>query len=541
MTNPTGTTTTPPWARLADTRVITAEMVADALTAMELAHTQFLPQQRLVADRLVVVARELGRAEFRRRAQLVIADVTIRQGEIVAGSSLARMVQSEAEQANDAFALARAYFLLAWIAHSIGDLPTAQINGIRSVQLLPDDTARGIVMDHLTILAIAYNPAPEADRYFDEALAIAREYGDPVRTVSILNNIAYAALERGNLQLAQEQVARMLAEAENAGIPLAGAQLDTAARIYSEDGRYDEAIAILAPVAQAADLDEAEVAGLIDTQSHAFPLGLLTLAQAHRGRGELALARRLVGRAEEIARRDGLQGLLAQIAQEQARLHAADGDFQRAFYEYVAFHDAVLELQSEDQAARARIVQASFDAERNRQQAEHFRALAMRDTLTGLFNRRYMDDLLAEAIPAAAAQAEPLSLAIIDADFFKRVNDEHSHKVGDEVLRTLATVMLAVKPDGGTLCRLGGEEFVLVLPGFSAGSAAAGCAAVRVAVAEHDWSPLIGSLPLTVSIGVATAPVGNTSVSALLSDADRNLYAAKRSGRNRVLSDDRRQ
>lgn len=525
-----------PWADISDAAIITAEMADEILTELEVRHVESLHSQRQAADRLLRAAVELGRADLRRRALLVTADATIREGEAVVGSGLARTVLAEAEVANDEFALARAHYLLAWVSQAVGDMSGAQINGIRSVELLPQSTPRGIVMDHLTILAIAHNPAPEAIGYFDEALAIARECDDPLRTILIHNNIAYAALERGHIPLAQQHVAQMLAESERSHIPLSGAHLDTAARVYNEDGRYDDAIAILQPVAQAMDADEADLADLIDTQANAFPIGLLTLARAYRGNDDIDTARRLLDRAAAIAERDGLQGLAAQIGLEQARLHAAEGDFQRAYYEYVEFHEATLALQSEDQAARARIVQASFDADRNRQQAEHFRELAMRDALTGLNNRRYMDELLERSITEAAQRRGPLSLAIVDADFFKRINDEFSHDVGDDVLRTLATVLLHAKPTGSTLCRLGGEEFVVVMPTASSGEAVQGCEAMRAAVERHDWSPMTAPLSLTVSIGVMTAPEGQATASALLSAADRHLYAAKRSGRNAVVA-----
>jgi diguanylate cyclase (GGDEF)-like protein len=148
-----------------------------------------------------------------------------------------------------------------------------------------------------------------------------------------------------------------------------------------------------------------------------------------------------------------------------------------------------------------------------------------------------MDDLLTRSIHESELSGSVLSLAIIDADFFKRINDQLSHEVGDSVLRTLASVLLAAKPEGSTVCRLGGEEFILIMPELDAAEAMSACDAVRHAVAEHDWSTLTGSLSLTVSIGVTTTEGGRTTPSAILSDADRNLYAAKRSGRNRVMGD----
>jgi len=524
-----------PWADVDESTIITADRAAELLTHLELRHSQYVQSQTPLAQRIVRVATQLDRSDLRRRAQLVIADATIRMGEIVAGSSLAREVQSDAERNSDAFALARAHYQLAWAAHTLGDIPEAQIHGIHALELLPDDTPRGIVMDHLMIVAIAYNPSPQADAYFQEALTIADECDDPVRTIIIHNNIAYAAMDNGDLATAHEHVELMMEAAQRAQYQLPIVQLETAARLYNDEGRYADAVAVLQPVEQ---MDR--VLGPDDVPSDVrLPLGLLALARAWRGLREWDTAQRHLDQAMERADDAGMKHLLARILQEQAFLCADRGDYQRAFTEYKAYHDAIMALQSEEQQARARIVQATFDAERNRQQAEHFRQLAMRDALTGLFNRRYMDDLLVRSIHQSEMDGSSLSLAIMDADFFKRINDQLSHEVGDAVLREAAVLLLSAKPAGSTVCRLGGEEFVLIMPHTEAAEAVASCEAVRRAVAEYDWSPLTGDLSLTVSIGVATAVGGRTTPSAMLSDADRNLYAAKRSGRNRVMGDAR--
>jgi diguanylate cyclase (GGDEF)-like protein len=530
---PTPAHSAPPWAHIGESTIITADMAAELLTELELRHSQYVQSQTPIAERIVRVATQLDRLDLRRRAELVIADATIRLGEIVDGSAQARAVLGDAERNSDAFAMARAHYQLAWASHALGDIAEAQIHGIRCLELLPADTPRGIVMDHLMIVAIAYNPSPQADAYFQEALAIAEECGDPVRTVIIHNNIAYAAMDNGDLETAHAHVALMLDLAERTCYQLPIVQLETAARLYNIEGRYRDAIDVLKPVEQ---MDR--VLGPDDVPSDVrLPLGLLALARAWRGLRDWDTAQRHLDQARERATDGGMKHLLARILQEQAYLSADRGDFERAYTEHREYHDAIMALQSEEQRARARVVQATFDAERNRQQAEHFRQLAMRDALTGLFNRRYMDDLLIRAIHQSEMDGSPLSLAIIDADFFKRINDQLSHEVGDAVLRDLAAVLLSSKPADSTVCRLGGEEFVLLMPHRAADRAVEACDAVRRAVAEHDWSPLTGELTLTVSIGVATAVGGRTTPSAMLSDADRNLYAAKRSGRNRVMGD----
>nr|BFE70028.1 hypothetical protein GCM10020092_033290 [Actinoplanes digitatis] len=131
-------------------------------------------------------------------------------------------------------------------------------------------------------------------------------------------------------------------------------------------------------------------------------------------------------------------------------------------------------------------------------------------------------------------------MAITDIDHFKRINDELSHDTGDKVLVHVAdlleTGLAAVAPQG-FVARLGGEEFLLILPATPVALATAKLDGIRQAISEHDWRGLTGGLPLTLSIGVADVnEISPPSLAAVLSAADRNLYAAKREGRNRVVA-----
>lgn len=525
------------WRAVIDAPVISAAWAQEALRAMELTRTRNLREQRPAAIRVLRAGAELGRVDLEMRARLILADIEARNGSPVEAGSAVRSVQQQAEAIGDQFTLARSYYLLAWIEHSIGNYPAAQVNGIRGVELLPVDTEVDIRIDHIMMIGIANGRSEEGKRYFDEVLELLPACEDPVRVAIVYNNVAYAAVERGDLATASEYAEKMLQTVEQHGMRLFTVLSETIARVYLMSGRYDEAVAVLTPALQR--LDNAAATQSDDLETYGRPAMMLALAEAHHKLGNLDAAEELLDHAALLARDANIRMMLANITRQQAYLHADRGDFKRAFAEFTSFYDTVQALQSEDERARAHLVQASFNADRSRESAERYRELAMRDPLTGLRNRRYMDELLAEEIALAQQQESPLSVAIIDADFFKRINDHLSHSVGDDVLQTLAAILVATRPDAGTICRLGGEEFVLVLPGQSADEAFRVCEALRQAVADHDWLALTGSLRVTVSIGVTTAPDGRTSQSALLSDADRNLYAAKRSGRNRVMADAR--
>lgn len=163
---------------------------------------------------------------------------------------------------------------------------------------------------------------------------------------------------------------------------------------------------------------------------------------------------------------------------------------------------------------------------------------ALRDRLTGAFNRGAFDDQLQAEFNASRRAGTPLALALFDIDHFKRLNDTHGHQAGDAVLRAVAhAVQAAIRPED-VLARYGGEEFAVILKSVSPRSAYVMAERVRVAVEDHEsvWQDTI--LRVTVSVGVVHASSANEleSPAALIAAADAALYEAKRKGRNRCVS-----
>ncbi|MCL3861584.1 diguanylate cyclase [Actinotalea sp. K2] len=159
--------------------------------------------------------------------------------------------------------------------------------------------------------------------------------------------------------------------------------------------------------------------------------------------------------------------------------------------------------------------------------------LAIRDALTGLYNRRHLEAGLRRAVDEAADAGEPLAVVLLDIDRFKLVNDTYGHAVGDEVLIDVAHgLQRAVRPQD-VVARLGGEEFVVLLPRTSAEMARNRAERWRTTCATRQVRTQAGELQVTVSAGVAELWPGATAAE-LLDHADRALYAAKAGGRNRV-------
>ncbi|MCZ2858579.1 GGDEF domain-containing protein [Blastococcus sp. VKM Ac-2987] len=192
--------------------------------------------------------------------------------------------------------------------------------------------------------------------------------------------------------------------------------------------------------------------------------------------------------------------------------------------------------------ARGRQLWAEMFVRRSRlreaeRQAAMLRRHALEDPLTGLGNRRSAERRLG----ALRLGEEPLSLAVVDVDRFKEVNDDTSHTHGDAVLRRVADLLREHSRTGDEVYRWAGDEFLVVLPTATEAQAVVVMERLRTAVAEADWTDLRLSGPVTVSIGVATAPAvpdgqPGTVVGwrALFDTADLHLFSAKRLGRNRV-------
>jgi two-component system cell cycle response regulator len=165
-------------------------------------------------------------------------------------------------------------------------------------------------------------------------------------------------------------------------------------------------------------------------------------------------------------------------------------------------------------------------------------SLALTDDLTGLYNRRYVFAHLSELIARHAEGGNNTAVMIFDIDHFKRVNDRYGHPAGDDVLRELAVRAQRNVRSVDLVGRLGGEEFVVVMPETNLSGAAVVADRLRLAVCDEAFNlPANGELiPVTISIGVAITAPGEDTLEGLLKRADEALYAAKNGGRNRVVT-----
>jgi diguanylate cyclase (GGDEF)-like protein len=273
-------------------------------------------------------------------------------------------------------------------------------------------------------------------------------------------------------------------------------------------------------------------------------LGMLDEAETH-----LLAARRRVDRFT-------IGPSLALVLGELAELHSVRGDHVAAFDALREAHAIELEHARgrEDrlvESVMARVHLQVADCEMRRRTDEmadlertnaELRALAeglwvasFEDALTGLPNRRSLDDRMRLLHSQAVLRPLTLSVAIIDVDNFKLVNDHYSHAAGDEALRLMGAILRRHCRATDLVARYGGEEFIVLLERTDQDEAAVLAERLRQAVEESDWSTIHPGLQLTISAGVAGAS-SVTDPAALLQEADRRLLAAKNSGRNVVIA-----
>ena len=186
-----------------------------------------------------------------------------------------------------------------------------------------------------------------------------------------------------------------------------------------------------------------------------------------------------------------------------------------------------------DQHRGKKKLQAQFDEIRMLQ--AQLQEQAVRDPLTGLFNRRHLDVALPAALQQCRADGSALALVLIDIDHFKRINDAHGHAAGDATLQMLSQLMLRHVRPVDIACRYGGEEFLVVMAGVPAEAALERAEALRKA---FETTPLRfgdGNVSATLSCGVAAFPDQGHTPEALIRQADQALYQAKALGRNQVV------
>ena len=374
---------------------------------------------------------------------------------------------------------------------------------------------------------------------FDQALELRRETGDDEGAGFDLNNAAFGHIQKALQHRASGDAMSCQAEAESA-LRL----LDRALGISRQFGTKRLEAFCLQTMGEAYQaMSRPEVAlGMADQflalaresndkwiEAHGLAcIGELKAQLGERAEGIALLKNALasfeaLGSTDECAR---VLRILSTAYEAAGNLTEALGCLRRAGAIEQRLKSEDTERRARALAARRRLDQASLETERYKQ-------LALEDSLTGLANRRSLDDRLATMMREAHTRGSVLTVALADVDHFKGINDRFSHAVGDEVLRCVGEILRAHCRLGDIAGRYGGEEFMLVFRGLDMRSAADICERIRRAAESWDWQSIHPQLRVTLSLGLATSS-SFRDPQGLLDAADHWLYEAKHHGRNQV-------
>lgn len=243
-------------------------------------------------------------------------------------------------------------------------------------------------------------------------------------------------------------------------------------------------------------------------------------------------ALRLVGHIRSLARTRYLPILLVTHTEQRSRLMRALDLGANDYLSRSADKNEIV-ARVKTQVRRRRFT------ERLRDNVVQSMELAITDPLTGLYNRRYMESHAGALVSRANERGKRLSMLIIDIDHFKSINDTYGHDAGDDVLREFSDRLRSCIRGIDLACRYGGEEFVVIMPDTDMGVANRVAERIRSRIAGEAFSVDRGahSIEVTISVGLATLASADDTVPVILKRADEALYRAKRSGRNRVVSD----
>ncbi|MGC4047522.1 MAG: diguanylate cyclase [Armatimonas sp.] len=276
---------------------------------------------------------------------------------------------------------------------------------------------------------------------------------------------------------------------------------------------------------------------------HSEVHNLITLGRLGTPEESLAALEQALSLSQEIQSRE----LMFLTHESLAKQLKSQARFEEALNHFEAFHQIKEEVFLETLDLRAQRLQAQHAVEQARKEAELQRLrteelataleraerLAREDGLTGLLNRRVGMQRLSEAHAHSQRHHRPLSVVLADVDHFKRINDRFLHAAGDFVLAELSNLLRQTCRSSDILARMGGEEFLIVLPDTDIEAAQALCERIRETVAGHTWDQAHPDLQVTLSMGICADGLALTAEQ-LLSYADARLYDAKIGGRNRI-------
>jgi len=443
------------------------------------------------------------------------------------------------EDCNDMAGAAAAFAGVGLCQHRLGandDAVASMLRALESARSLKLATLEINIYNSLGSALISANRIDEAARFLAMGIELAQSTGNRSLLTKLLLNQSLLGKRQGDDLALRDEAA---AQGEYAkGL----AQVTRALELARELGNpYDEAHCLgqtgtmLRLMHSHADAEKVLVEtlelGRRLNEPHVQAEALMERGSSLVAQGRLGEARQCLSDAIVLARRIAARGVLAEASEALSKVLEKAGDFEGALSLYKEFH-SVREGElagSRKHAATAAQLWLDFqDANRRasqyRERAETLAAdhaaltrkakvlteVSEQDPLTGLLNRRGLDARIDSLVAASDATGVPLTVALIDIDHFKRINDSFSHSTGDAVLRRVAEVMRDHCRQDDLPVRYGGDEFLLVLAGADLHSGARALIRLKQAIDASPWGRDTPGLSVTISVGVATRPKGGT-------------------------------
>ncbi|MET8151699.1 GGDEF domain-containing protein, partial [Actinoplanes sp. NPDC005259] len=390
--------------------VVSAEELSAALQAVEDQVVTDVEGDLATAVEIARLAEPLGDPLLLARARLCAASLRLRSGDIATATRQIYALHEWATQHGDRQLQARVHIACANASKLAGDTAKRLEHALSAVELLDETATPYMQVSHRLRLAeaLGLNDTMEAARpHFRQAEQAARELHQWKLLSVVLNNWAYIEYCCGEFARSEQVADRLLEHAAVRGFELDPAALDTIGAIQVENGRFAEAERTMRLCIQRCAAGESDNAD--DMAEYR-----LTLARALRGLGDLGQAQAALDTSRALCAALELHEVMVRVHLEQAELHAARGEYPAAYAEQKAAFTANENLRVKERQSQAQTRQAIFETAEARQDAERFREQARHDPLTGLRNRRYVD----EELPALIAGDPDLALAIADLDHF---------------------------------------------------------------------------------------------------------------------------
>jgi diguanylate cyclase (GGDEF)-like protein len=468
------------------------------------------------------------------------------------------------ESAHNDSAVAKTLRAISFVHDALGDSSRAldyQFRALAIDQRTGNDSSRAATLRMIGIVYSRTGDAASGLDFYRRSLALCTLPGDAIERGKTLNNIGINLKNLGQLEEAEEALGNAYQVFVELGLPLQQcATLNNLALVQERKGDRANAEGTMREA-----LALSEATGYRYGVAHAsLSLGRLCLSGERHDESRTWLSAALA-----VCERHSLKPTQLEVHEALADYYEETGDATSALLHFRMYHALEREVQSEAARDKLRALQIQFEVaaarretelERERQESltranaeldalnislteanlqktmllDQLERQTYEDALTGLANRRRLDQRLADEFALALRHGRPLAVAMADLDHFKAVNDRFSHAVGDAALRATAKILAAQVRHTDLVARFGGEEFVVVLVETDAQAAQRVCEKLRQAVSQYNWGSIHPSLSLTISIGV-TADTSAPTHERMLAAADRNLYAAKAGGRNRVV------